>query len=153
MATEPHSLPAQRSSRKNDVIRLYRRVCLLRLRGDHAEAERLQSAEFAMALAAAKAGAEENLGDAQWQAILTHEDAQMAEAETIAELLAPLLADRLPRLAELSAESRRSSAETGSFLPPSPVSRKASSGAPAIADLIDDMLRMERPQSVSRRLS
>jgi hypothetical protein len=143
---------AQRLSSKTDVVRLYRRVWLLRARGDHAEADRIQSAEFATALAAAKAGAEDGMDDEQWQAILTQEDAKMAEAETIAELLAPLLADRLPRLAALTPDLRRSPARAEGHLPPASNAPPASPGVPAIADLIDDMLRMERTGSAARRI-
>lgn len=123
------------------VTRVCRRICLLRSTGEDAAA-RVQSAELARLLSSVPPAADVA---SRVDAIFATEEKRLADAQVLAEVLAPLIAEQLrARPPALSAPSRRAS--------PAPVdlaektaARPPRSAAPNIADFIDDMLAQERP--------
>jgi hypothetical protein len=133
------ALPTDRinDSHWNDVRRIYRRVCVLRATGRPAEALDLEIDEFAKALASARAASG---GDEETEAaVLAQENERVTNAAVLAELVAPLLAERLH--AQMPAPAVSASV--------TPARKKSSSPAPAktppltppsIADLLDGML-------------
>ena len=133
------------TSQWDDVRRIYRRVCLLRATGKNEEATQLENSEFARVLAAARIAS--NNGDEE-AGVLAEEAERVSSACVLAELLAPLLAERLR-----TQPSPISVSETAPA-PVSTVREKEKSAAPvrpppdkvpSIADLIDGMLSQEPP--------
>ncbi len=130
------------------MVALYRRICVLRARGLDTEADRLQQHEFAAArLAAESAMGETSEGPAadKFQALLEAEETRVSEALLLAEILAPLIAEKI--------NSASPAVSTASARAPSPqsgaparnaVPRRRDDPAPSIADLIDGMLGQER---------
>ena len=131
------------TSQWDDARRIYRRVCMLRATGKIHEAAELENTEFARALAAARIAS--NNGDEE-AAVLAAEAERVTSACVLAELLAPLLAERL-RAAPVTAaapETLEAPAirEREKPAAPAPV-RPTSEKVPSIADLIDGMLSQE----------
>jgi hypothetical protein len=138
-----------------EALRLYRRVCLLRATGETTAADRLESGEFARALAAASAGSpqrDENI----WSDRLAAERRRIEDAQLLAELLVPLLAERL---ADSLTANLALSGEIGLGAGAAAVAaRKAKAGrnrttpsAPLeIADFIEGMLAQEREEGRQR---
>jgi hypothetical protein len=119
-----------------EVRKIYRRVCVLRSQGRDEEAQRVQDTDFARALVLAKETAPDGLEtDAQWQAMLAGEEDRVADAVALAELLAPMLRERLPSL----------TASPSAAVPPARLpSGRPRDLAPSVADFIEEMLTQER---------
>ena len=120
-------------------------MCMLRATGKIHEAAELENTEFARVLAAARIAS--NNGDEE-AAVLAAEAERVTSACVLAELLAPLLAERLragPVTASASetveAPAIREREKPAAPAPP-PV-RPTSEKVPNIADLIDGMLSQE----------
>lgn len=100
------------------------------------EAQRLEDKEFAEAAARARASAASEFeAESILQALLTREKERVADAIAFAEILVPMLAERL-------------AASAGPIRAAAHVAQKARASAPAeardIADFIDDMLRQDK---------
>ena len=138
--------------------RIYRRICLLRATGKSDEASALEQNEFADALAAARTAPEATQKEIR---ILAEESERIASANVLAELLAPLLANKLqsaviaPADAATAVSIRKPDAVLAA--PPrrarvsSPESPESAAGVPGIADMIDGMLSQEREYAPARR--
>ena len=131
----------------HELRRIYRRMCLLRATGRHAEALDLEIDEFNRARSAARAaGASEH----QEAEALAQEVERVANATILAELLAPLLAEKLQsRTAPASATAAPASVASAGTptprpSPATPAARPPVSNAPSVTDLIDGMLS-QRP--------
>jgi hypothetical protein len=122
----------------DELARLYRQVCSLRLQGRGREAQALDEGELATAVAAVRAhsgpGAEI---DGRLQALQAQERGRVADAAALADLLVPLLLERLRLPLNGPAAAPRAQR-------PSQAARPAS---PSVADFIDDMLAQERATS------
>ncbi len=130
------------------VAGVYRRICLLRANGHDAEADRVQAEELAPARVAAERethSADSPESELLIQSLLDAEDARVAEALLFAEILAPLIAERIRPLLVLGPVASRppfpSDRESPRALPPPSVRSEAT---PSIAALIDGMLAQER---------
>lgn len=144
----------------NNVRRIYRRICLLRATGRHSEALDLEIDEFSRVLAASH---DAGIAEPHTSAAMSEEAARVTQAATLAELLAPLLAEKLraspapaaaatpatsssPAPVFQSASERPASAATPSLSPtPAPAS-----GTPSVTDLLDGMFALESPHRASR---
>lgn len=122
------------------MAKIYRHICCLRARGLRHEAEHLRKTDYAMAVAAATEASGDN-SEALLQTVQSAEESRVSEVVTLAELLAPMLANELrdllgasPPLRPSTERPRRASA------PPDPSS---------IADFIDGMLEQERAPATS----
>jgi hypothetical protein len=123
------------------VGRIHRHICFLRLEGRQAEAREIENTELAPAVVEARKASE---SEAEADAVLhdlTHEDeARVADAVAFAEVLVPMLSERL----RLQAPSPSAPAR-------SPRQKRPESGTPdqshGIADFIDEMLAQERAAS------
>ena len=137
--------------------RIYRQVCLLRARGQLAEAAALETSDLASALSTARLTSPRNQDEAS---LFAAEDERVATAATLAELLVPLLAERLRSeltpvaaaappapAASVATRDTHRPAETPSSpaFPTTPPT--APSTAPSIADFIDGMLVQQRPSA------
>lgn len=118
---------------------LYRRLWVLRSRGRHAEARQLEDAELAGLLVRIRATEEAADFDARVDAIRDGEKARVAEAVAFAEILAPLLAERLGA----------SSPAASAALKPTPRPRGTNAAVEdrGIADFIEEMLIQDRAGS------
>jgi hypothetical protein len=124
----------------SDLARLCRRVCVLRERGLVAEAERVRAGELAETLAAVRSPTDTDEAIEQRLATTFAAEAErVANAAVLAELLAPLLADRAQRPGAPVALTSDSAAP---LPPPKPAPR---AGPLDLADFIDDMIAQERP--------
>lgn len=129
------SSPTFEVSPLGDLSRLLRRASVLRAKGDLLAAEHLEAAELPAALAAAKT----QCSASQVETLVATEQNRLADASLLADLLAPLLAQRLRVLLPLSASP-------GSAAPPPARAAPAGNSAPpSIADFIDGMLAQDRP--------
>lgn len=137
--------------------RIYRRVCLLRATGKIEEASALENAELSHALIAArdasKAGGEE-------AEVLAQEAERVTSACLLAELLAPLLAEKLQQASAAASaasvsvtEAAAREAQPRAAAPSRPRRASAPSqeaantpaiNVPGIADLIDGMLSQQQ---------
>jgi hypothetical protein len=140
LSAESPTLPSIAASPFTDIIRLYRRICLLRANGQADAATLLESTEFSAAMESIHAH-----GDANSVApLLAAEDARIADAVALAEVLAPLLASRLaavqgavpPAVSSRTKPVRRE-----------PVVPGGASPSPTVADFIDGMLAQDRADS------
>jgi hypothetical protein len=149
--------PSLFASPWDDVRRIYRQVCLLRARGQLAEAAALETSDLASALSTARLTSPRNQDEAS---LFAAEDERVTTAATLAELLVPLLAERLrAELAPAAATTAPASAapvatrDANRLLetPPPTASPTtpptAPSTAPSIADFIDGMLVQQRPSA------
>jgi hypothetical protein len=134
-----------------DALRLYRRICVLRAKGETIAADHLESGEFARVRSAA-AAASPSRDEQGWEDRLTAERRRIDDAQLLAELLVPLLAERL---ADALAANLALSGETGFGVGAEAVAaRKAKagrnratpSGPLEIADFIEGMLAQERDE-------
>lgn len=138
----PLHIPAE-SSAWEDVRRIFRRVCILRATGKPDEARDVEITELAQALATARISFP--LDDEA--AILAAESERVSNASVLAELLAPMLAERL-RSTLAVAPSVMASAPApirAAVAPSKPVPRPPAEKVPSITDLIDGMLSQESP--------
>ena len=119
---------------EQQAARLYRRVCLLRASGRKSDAERLAAAELAPLLPDGDAAG--RLDPGRWEAISAREEDRVADAEAIAELLGPLLEARLPLSPRPRSEAPRAAGAP-----------RLAGAAPAIADLLDEMLGLDRARA------
>lgn len=124
-----------------------RRICVLRSTGRYVEAADLHSAELTSLLAALPATAD---AESRVQAIFAAEEKRVADAQALAEVLAPLVADLLRATPLLSSSSAPlQSVAPDALVTPDP--RPVRATAPSIADFIDDMIAQERPPSRALR--
>jgi hypothetical protein len=119
-----------------EVGRIFRRICFLRAEGHSAEAQRLEENEFASAAAAARQGSgSEFESESILQSLLTEEKERVCDAIAFAEILVPMLAERL-------------AGKAGPVRAAAHVPKKLKAEPPAvardIADFIDDMLRQDK---------
>ncbi len=134
------------------VAAIYRRICTLRFNGHTVEAARLQSTELSRALAlvrtAADGGTEERLG-----AIFAAEEERVLNARALAELLAPMLSERLGALSRSFASAVSAPLRPLASPPTRDAGAVVAAATPTIADFIDEMLAQERPlgRETSRR--
>jgi hypothetical protein len=139
------------------VRRIYRRVCILRVKGQPEEAAALEASELEPALSTARAVGPEECDEA---AVFAAEDERMSTAVALAELLTPLLAERLraelgaPTGPAMDSDSAPARALTNPVAPepdrmpgsPSAAPVVTPSARPAsIADFIDGMLIQQGP--------
>jgi hypothetical protein len=130
------------SSLWSDVAAIYRRICLLRLRGQSLEASRLQSTELSRAISSLR----ETVGsasecDSRLEGLFAREEERVTNASVLAEVLLPLLRDSVSAVVArppLAGRARSTSAAGSS-------SRAQPASAPGIADFIDEMIQLERP--------
>ena len=140
MSAESPTLPSNDASPFADIIRLYRRIGLLRANGQAEAAASLEAAEFTPAMEAIR-----TRGDANSVApLLAVEDARIADAVALAEVLAPLLAGRLA--ASQGARPAGVSSRTKP-VPRDPAVLGGASPSPSVADFIDGMLAQDRADS------
>ncbi|HEY5228143.1 MAG TPA: hypothetical protein VIJ19_06355 [Opitutaceae bacterium] len=119
-----------------EVGRIFRRICFLRSEGLSAEAHRLEEGDFAAAAARARVGAgSEFEAESILQALLTDEKERVCDAIAFAEILVPMLAERLAG----KAGPVRAAAHV-----PKKVRAESPAAARDIADFIDDMLRQDK---------
>lgn len=144
------------------MVHLYRRICVLRARDRHEEAQALQAGEFSSAVTAAEAAISARGGDGELesadfethlQAALTQEEERVANASVLAQLLAPMLSEMLqPAIKAMAAAVP---VERPSNIVPAteiPAALSSQSSAPlSIADFIEGMLLQEKP--ATRRAS
>ena len=132
---------------------LYRRVCVLRSSGKSADAEALFSGQLASAIAQAREVQE--LSETQLGAIFSAEEDRVDNAQTLAEILLPLLtAAGATAALQRNFSSQRfsdSDATVNGERGLDPASELAGSQAnntspmlPGIADFIDEMLTQDR---------
>lgn len=111
---------------------IYRRVCLLRYSGRAAEAARLESGDLARSLRQVAAPAGETAAFVTFRDGLFELEAErVRHAHAVAELLAPLLLERLGRIPDPAKPQRP---------PPAPSTVR---GPVDIADMIDTMLAQQ----------
>jgi hypothetical protein len=129
------------SSDWDAVRRLYRRICVLRATGRDADASVLEREDLSRALSAARAATDSPVNETT---LLAAESDRVADAGVLADVLAPLLAERLRAdaptpIAAVSAEPASTAVSTLT-----PLTRPPRASVPGIADLIDGMLSQER---------
>jgi hypothetical protein len=144
-SVELHASDTRLDELLRDVRRIYRRMGVLRATERHAEALDLEVDEFSRALSLAHdAGATER----QTSEVLAEEATRIANATALAEILAPLLAEKL-RSAPVSAPlisapavpapqpSAAPSARAHTHIKAAPSPRPAPAGSPTVADLLE----------------
>ncbi len=120
-------------------MRLHRRICLLRAGGQAEAAGQLEQTELAAALESIRASGD----SASVAPLLAAEEARVAEAVTLAEVLAPLLARQLaalPGQASHPGPGRLGPLRRNPLMP----GRLPGQPAPSVADFIDGMLAQDR---------
>jgi hypothetical protein len=121
-------------------VRLYRRIGLLRATGQAEAAALLETTEFSAAMESIRAH-----GDADAIApLLAAEEARIADAMVLAEVLAPLLASRLAAsqgTTPLAVSSRTKPLRREPTVP------GGAASSPTVADFIDGMLAQDRADS------
>jgi hypothetical protein len=119
------------------VGKIYRRICFLRSEGLALDAQHLEETELVEATAQARrcAGSEFE-AESILQRLLTEEKERVADAIALAEIIVPMLAERLGSLASLP--MARAAPAPRQARPEAPVEPRG------IADFIDDMLTQER---------
>ncbi len=119
------------------VGKIYRRICFLRSEGLALEAQQLEESELAEATAQARRFAGSAFeAESILQRLLAEEKERVADAIAFAEIIVPLLAERLGALAPRPAVRELPAAR--------PSRREAPVEPRGIADFIDDMLTQER---------
>jgi hypothetical protein len=138
LSTHPENTPVAASERMVEIIRMVRRICLLREDGDMLRARRVDETELQPAVDDyRKMRGDEALPDRALEEIFAIETRRVAEAEVLCELLVPRLVARWPV------------AVSPGTVDATPVSRISSpvaapAGPPAIPDLLDAMLALDR---------
>lgn len=118
-----------------------RRVWLLRSEGRSREAQRIEDTELAAAAAQARDALGNGLeADARFNALLAEERERMAAAMEFAEILAPMLSERLRAQAPVRGRAGMASDAEGP-------ETSDPGEARGIADYIDQMLAQERSDS------
>ncbi len=133
------------------MLHLYRRICVLRATGEAFAASRLESDELPRAVAEATAA---GIPEDSWPLRFAAEEKRVADAELLAELLVPLLAERLPW--PRSPATAGLSAVLDAFPAKSAARPEPGAPPPTVADLIEGMLAQERGehrQRATRRAS
>jgi hypothetical protein len=138
------------TSHWDEVRRIYRRIGVLRATGREQEAETVENRDLARALTVARAAAE---SESEETAVLAVEAERVLNASLLAEMLAPLLAERLQSTLGASVAD---GSRAATFAPPSETTAPVASiapaklpqprkneGMPSIADLIDGMLSQD----------
>lgn len=150
-APPPHSFLSTQPSPWREARVLYRRICVLETTGKKDEADALRARDFEPAIKALRESSAD--ADDQLEAMLAAEEERVATAHTLAEILLPLLSEKIsaaashyPASSSASATDRASSNDTA----PTPNidsarDRAASPLLPGIADFIDEMLMQDRP--------
>ena len=139
MTAESPTLPSNAASPLADVLRLHRRVCLLRASGDDTGADGLERTALAEAWEALRA-----CGDPTDLApLLAAEEARVADAVLLAEMLAPLLAAKLAAREMSPAPEAARRAKPARSDVPKPFA-PAPEAAPTVADFIEGMLAQDR---------
>lgn len=123
------------------VGRVHRRICFLRLEGREAEAREIEGRELEPAVAEARKDSEsEAEAEAVLRAVTSDDEERVAEAIAFAEVLVPMLSERLSLQAPAPGIPKRG-----------PRQGRAAPGdqdqAHGIADFIDEMLAQQRPAS------
>lgn len=133
--------PADPAPSWDDVAAVYRRICLLRCSGRTAEAARLEAGDLARLLSQMADLNGEPAAFATFRDGLFEIEAErVRHAHAVAELLAPLLLERLGGRAPAPDAGR----------PPRPPAPAAAATSPAtIADMIDTMLA-QQPELTGR---
>lgn len=123
-----------------EVATIYRRICILRLRGQTVDSAHLESIALTAALAAAEvAHASPAEFEQRMRALFQAEEERVHSAAVLAELLVPLIAERL---GPAVAPARR--APVPAARPPAMSPAPTASEPAAIADLIEGMLDQQR---------
>jgi hypothetical protein len=123
------------------VGRVYRHVCFLKAEGRSGEARTIEDTELAAAIAEARgsAGTEAEV-DARLNRVKAEGEVLVTEAIAYAEVLVPMLTNRLRTLALPSAPAG-----------PAPAPKRKKAQAPGesrgIADFIDEMLAQDGPSA------
>jgi hypothetical protein len=122
------------------VGQVHRRICFLRLEGREAEAREIEGNEFAPAVVEARKAAEsDSEADSLLHSLVAEGEERVAEAIAFAEVLMPMLSERL----KLQAPS---GAPAMSVRQKRPAVRNPDESH-GIADFIDEMLAQERAAS------
>jgi hypothetical protein len=122
------------------VGRLCRHVCFLRSEGRLAEARRVEETDLADALAEVRQAHEpEPEVEARLALLRSEADRRVADAVAYAEVLVPMLAERLKALVPL--------AGSPTIAPPRKPRVEAPGDSRGIADFIDEMLVQDRAHS------
>jgi hypothetical protein len=123
------------------VGQVHRRVCFLRLEGREAEAREIEGRELEPAVVEARKTSEsESEADAVLRALTSEDENRVAEAIAFAEVLVPMLSERLSLQSHPSGVPTRSPRQN----------RPAAGGlgeSRGIADFIDEMLAQQRTGS------
>jgi hypothetical protein len=121
------------------VGEIYRRVCVLKSAGRQAEARRLEETQLEAALAGIRKAAEGSPeAEARIASVMAAESERVAEALTLAEILAPMLVERL---------GANPPAKRATEAPAEPRARQAAGEDRGIADFIEEMLAQDRAAS------
>jgi len=115
------------------VGRIYRRICFLRVEGRGEEAERMELTEFAEAAEEARQSSPSE-ADSLMRTLLAEESERVAEAVAFAEVLVPILAERIS-LAQSDIAHPAAGPRARASVPRE---------TPGIADFIDEMLAQDR---------
>ena len=114
---------------------------MLREQGDQADADRVQAGPLAELLAALRTPADSDAAfDQRVAVIFAVERDRVANAAVLAELLLPLLAERLPLAAQSAAPDAPAGHPITRVTRPLPL---APAGIAGIADFIDEMIAQE----------
>jgi hypothetical protein len=120
------------------VGQVHRRVCFLRLEGREDEAREIEGRELGPAVMEARKTSEsESEADAVLRTVTSEDEERVAEAIAFAEVLVPMLSERL------SLQSGAHSAPARNVRQRRPVSGDPGESR-GIADFIDDMLAQQR---------
>jgi hypothetical protein len=123
------------------VGRVHRRICFLRLEGREAEAREIEGTELGPAVIEARKTSESDMeADAVLRALTSEDEERVAEAIAFAEVLVPMLSERLSLHSPSTGVATRSAREKR---PPTGDPDKAR----GIADFIDEMLAQEHAAS------
>jgi hypothetical protein len=154
-APPPHSFLSTQPSPWREARVLYRRICVLEATGKQNEADTLRAQQLVPAIEALRGTPA--VGEDQLEAMFAAEEERVATAHTLAEILLPLLTEKISasaatayRPASQSPNADYASLPTNPAAAPSIDSvrdRAASPLLPGIADFIDEMLMQDRPAS------
>jgi hypothetical protein len=129
-----------------EIARTCRRVCLLRERGEHEEAERVRTGPLAALVSAARTPTDTDAGMAlRLESLWAQETERVANAAVLAELLRNLL----PEPPRSPASPSRATAGAAATPKLSSVPSKPRAVPASIADFIDTMLEQDDPAGSS----
>jgi hypothetical protein len=126
---------------------------MLRERGQHDEADELHANTLGRALATRGDAESEESITRRFDAVLATETERVANAMALAEVLAPMLAERMAITSPIAAGTTPAPAPPLPTAAPAP--RVAKPRAASIADFIDEMIAQEKPpdRDAKRRAS